>query len=360
MGQSADALNPGRDAAGVAPCRLQSRATTAALPRMPCAADAIGVVVIGRNEGRRLQTCLLGLGKAGVPVVYVDSGSSDGSVAFARAQGMRVVELDLSTPFTAARARNVGRAALRDVAPGVAFVQFVDGDCELAPGWLHSAFQFLCSHPAHAVVFGRLRERHPEASRYNRLCDIEWDGPPGDTPSCGGVAMVRACAFDAMNGFREALIAGEEPELCLRLRRADWLVRRLAVDMAWHDAAMLRFTQWWRRSRRAGFAFAQGARLHGMGRDHHWVKETVRAIVWGGLLPTGIGLACLWSWPLAAVLALSYPLQWVRLLHRSPEGAPAALWAFFTLLGKFAEFAGVVQFAARSAFDSPVRLIEYK
>src|SRR5207253_10942968 len=106
------------------------------------------------------------------PLVYVDSGSSDGSVAAARAIGAAVVELDMNIPFTAARARNEGFAQLMKIAPASEFVQFVDGDCEIVPGWLERAVATLAGEQRLAVVAGRRRERHPEASAYNRLCDI--------------------------------------------------------------------------------------------------------------------------------------------------------------------------------------------
>ena len=101
--------------------------------------SAIGVVAIGRNEGERLRRCLESLDGHGLTVVYVDSGSTDDSVALARSLSIEVVDLDMSTPFTAARARNAGFERLLQIDPGVRFVQFLDGDCEVADGWLERA-----------------------------------------------------------------------------------------------------------------------------------------------------------------------------------------------------------------------------
>ena len=137
----------------------------------------IGVVVIGRNEGERLGGCLSSVSSKNL--VYVDSGSKDQSVALARARGAEVVELDRAFPFTAARARNAGFAFLMEQHPGLRYVQFLDGDCELAAGWLDCAAAFLSQHEDVAAVAGRLREKHPERTVYNLLCDIEWDAPHG-------------------------------------------------------------------------------------------------------------------------------------------------------------------------------------
>ena len=155
---------------------------------MALTAETIGAVVIGRNEGRRLEVCLRSVAKQLQDVVYVDSGSSDGSVDLARSLGATVVQLSSDDPFTAARARNAGVARLHELDGPIAYVQFIDGDCELQPQWVEKARDFLDNNPAVAVVCGRRRERYPEASRYNRLCDIEWDTPVGPIDSCGVTA----------------------------------------------------------------------------------------------------------------------------------------------------------------------------
>ncbi len=172
-------------------------------------AGAIGVVVIGRNEGDRLKRCLASVCAIAERVVYVDSGSSDGSVEIARASHAVAVELDMRTPFTAARARNEGCRKLLEIHSTLDYVFFVDGDCEVVEGWLGAAGSFLDQHGDIAVVSGYLRERHPQESIYNMLCDIEWqDCPLGDTNVCGGIAMVRVRAFQEVKGYRPDLICG--------------------------------------------------------------------------------------------------------------------------------------------------------
>lgn len=322
---------------------------------------AFGVVVIGRNEGERLRRCLASvIGKAG-QVVYVDSGSGDGSVAMARSMGVEVVELDMGIPFTAARARNEGYRRLREMAPDLAYVQFVDGDCEVVAGWLDKAVSFLSEHAKVAVACGRRRERYPDKSVYNMLCDIEWDTPVGQSKACGGDAMMRVSAFDTAGGFRPDLIAGEEPELCVRLRGAGWKVWRLDEEMTLHDAAMTRFGQWWRRTMRAGYAFAEGAHLHGAPPERHWVAESRRAWVWGLVLPLvtlGALVGC-GGWGL--VLLAIYPLQVVRLaLHGRRSTRENWLRAFFLVLGKFPEVFGQIKFLAHHFLGGRAHLIEYK
>src|SRR5215471_5884258 len=85
----------------------------------------IGIVVIGRNEGPRLVRCLKSLPVDPGKIVYVDSGSTDGSIEKAERHGVTVLPLDMTRPFTAARARNEGFATLKELKPTTSFVQFL-------------------------------------------------------------------------------------------------------------------------------------------------------------------------------------------------------------------------------------------
>lgn len=318
------------------------------------ASSSIDAVAIGRNEGQRLLRCLDSLQKTELRhIVYVDSGSTDGSIAAAEARGVHVVRLDLSVPFTAARARNAGVAAL----PGDAdFIQFIDGDCILNPGWINKAVTFLDSKPTAAAACGRLREIAPEASIYNRMIDREWDTPMGQTRTCGGIALMRQVAFAQVGGFDPSLIAGEEPELCVRLRKAGWQIWRLDAEMAHHDAAIHRFSQWWRRSRRAGYAYAEGAVLHGAPPERHNVAQTRRALIWGLGLPLMAALGALLLDPAFLLLLLLWPLQVLRLSRREGDLAHG----IFLTLGKIPEALGVLEYHLKRLIGRRVRLIEYK
>jgi GT2 family glycosyltransferase len=321
----------------------------------------VGVVVIGRNEGERLRRCLLSVVGQVETVVYVDSGSADGSVALARSFGVATLDLDMSIPFTAARARNAGIAMLRQNWPGLAYVQFVDGDCELAPGWLSAATAFLEERTDVAMVCGRLRERNSSGSVYNLLCDIEWDAPPGESRACGGNAMARIAALSTTGGYREALIAGEEPELCLRLRTLGWKVWRLPDEMAWHDAAMTRFGQWWRRAMRGGYAFAEGAYMHGDSPERHGVAESRRIWLWAAVLPAFVLVTVQLTGPWGLVPLALYPLQVARLARRGRRSASENLaWALFNVLGKFPQLIGQLRFHSSRLAAGEARLIEYK
>jgi GT2 family glycosyltransferase len=337
--------------------------------------DAVGVVVIGRNEGKRLERCLHSLLAQGAgPIVYVDSGSSDDSVAFSRSLGVIVVNLDTSIPFTMARGRNAGFEELQRRYPSLHWVQFVDGDCEVRPDWIAQARAVLSARPEVAAVCGRRRERHPEASIYNRLADMEWNAPTGEVEECGGDVLFRSPVFIEVGGFNPGMIAGEEPELCVRVRGAGHKILRIDAEMTLHDAAILRFSQWWTRSVRGGHSFAEGMALHGAGFSRHNVRRTLSALAYGLLLPgvwsgtlvfsaLGIGfgparILVLWLVPAAFLRAALGAYR-----ARRRQGDPprfAALYAGFCMLGKLPESIGILTYWSNRLRGRYSGLMEYK
>jgi glycosyltransferase involved in cell wall biosynthesis len=338
---------------------------------VPAVSDAgVGIVVIGRNEGERLKLCLRSVVGTG-PVVYVDSGSTDGSQDFARSLGVEVVELAVPPNFTAARARNAGVTRLIELSPLTEFVQTIDGDCEMVPSWLASGAAALRSDRSLGAVFGRLYERHPDRSIYNALCDYEWNTPLGDVPGFGGIAMVRLAALNEAGGYRDDMIAGEDSETAMRIRKMGWRIARIAGDMAFHDAAITRFSQWWRRTKRAGYAFAEMAFLHPDARWPNWPRTCRGIILWGIALPVLIltltALALLrqgWAVTPAVVLLLAYPVQVARIIFmKRREGLSlrlAALIATLFTLGKLPSAIGLIRFHLDRRAGRPPTIIEYK
>ena len=292
----------------------------------------VGAVVIGRNEGTRLERCLDSVARDVATIVYVDSGSSDDSVTMARERGIEVVELEPCGGFTAARARNAGFARLVEICPDIAFVQFVDGDCELRRNWLALGLGELQRLPKAAAVCGRRRERHPDNSPYNRLCDLEWDTPVGIAATCGGDALMRVEAFREVGGFTARLIAGEEPDLCHRMRATGWTIHRLPYEMTIHDAGMTRIAQWWQRNRRSGYATAEALALRGWS-EPRTLREVLSNIFWASPL----------GWPL-------WPLLWWK--TRRHRGA---LYATFVMMGKIPHLQGQFDYWMRRR-----QIIEYK
>lgn len=325
----------------------------------------VGLVLIGRNEGERLQRCLNSVILQVREIVYVDSNSSDGSVSLAKSLGINVVELDPTLPMSAARARNAGFEHLAQTRDHLQYIQFLDGDCELAAGWLDTAIAKLDANPDIAIVCGRRRELHPDYTIYNKLCDIEWNTPVGEATSCGGDFLARREAFHQVEGFNTSMIAGEEPEMCVRLRQKGWKIFRIDADMSIHDAKMNTFAQWWKRAFRGGHAYAEGAWMYSLGPHKHWLKESLRNWLWGLLLPL-VSLALAWpTHGLSLFLLLGYPVLFIRIFSRTLQTRKlgrqdSAVYALFCILIKFPMVLGQLQFLQNKLRGRSTKLVEYK
>lgn len=324
-----------------------------------------GIVVIGRNEGDRLRVCLESALPQATHVIYVDSGSTDGSVAQARSLGVEVVELDTTIPFTAARARNAGFERLEALDGKSTFVQFVDGDCELDANWIDRARAESEAGESVAVVCGRRAERFPQETIYNRLCDMEWDTPIGEAHECGGDALMDAAVFRSVGGFRDDLIAGEEPELCSRIRAARGRVLRIDAPMTLHDARMDSFSQWWMRNVRAGHASVEGALRHQAEGGPRASRETRSTLIWGMALPAVIVATLMLGQPILALLLSSlYAVQIMRTALRRPKpnfsAADQWLYAASCVFGKLPNAQGQLRFWRNRWTGNRSAIIEYK
>lgn len=335
--------------------------------------SCIGAVVIGRNEGVRLQRCLKSLRAVIDHVVYVDSGSTDDSLAIAAECGVESVSLDTSTVFSAGRARNLGFSRLTAMHPDLAAVQFVDGDCELDPNWIDVGFRALNERVDVAVVCGRRRERSPEHSLFNRLIDFEWETPIGESSASGGDFLIRTKCFQTVGGFNTQIVAGEEPELGFRLRQHGWKILRIDHEMTLHDAALTRFSAWWRRERRGGYG---GLDVHSRtaSDSHSYFARHVRStwfwsvgwlcllclmLVTGGIANGVVGMLVGGTLWFAATL-----IQVTRIAsrYRCPQisAIDSYLMASLTLLSKWPQMLGQIAWFRDRWLGRHPRLIEYK
>jgi len=333
---------------------------------MAVARSEVAAVVIGRNEGQLLRLSLGSVQSAGLPAIYSDSGSTDGSPDLASELGVATVELEPSRPFSAARGRNEGVEEVLRRWPDTEFVMFLDGDCELEPGFVPAAFEAFSKNSKCAVVTGHLAERHPEASVYNRLCSIEWRSPAGEIENMsglGGIMMIRVSAFRDVGGFDEQAIAGEEPDLGVRLGLAGYSIVKIDQPMATHDAQITRFGQWWTRAVRGGHALAHRYARHGGSKYRDGRRELRSTLFWGFALPALILIALVPTRGLSLLLLGAYGLlAWRVYRHYSRTGLlPSDAWLAtrFILYGKFAEFIGVLRYCV-NRLRGRFHIIEYR
>jgi glycosyltransferase involved in cell wall biosynthesis len=327
--------------------------------------NQVGVVVIGRNEGSRLIRSLASLAEQSDRIVYVDSGSTDDSVQQAIALGTHVVQMDLSKPFTASRARNAGFAALVEQWPDITKVQFVDGDCQILPDWLADASAALDQDPKRVAVCGWGREIHPEHSVYNRICQVEWRmGSAGEVGAFGGLVMIQRAAFEAVGGFDDAVVAAEDDELAFRLRGNGGVIFKLDRDCFAHDANILRFGQWWKRAQRSGYAYAQVSSMHGLGPEKKFVKELKRTNVWGMVAPAVAVVGAPFTRGLSLGVLARYPVVAARATRvaqgRGSSLADSMAWGISCAFAVFPQVVGAQQFFRNRRRGQTHQMIEYK
>jgi GT2 family glycosyltransferase len=306
----------------------------------------LGLVVIGRNEGARIERALRGPLAAGVPALYADSASTDGSPERAEALGAAVLRLDPSRPFGAARGRHEGFLRLLELHPGLEAVQFIDGDCELEPGWLETGAAALASDPGLGAVFGHRVEREPGSSVFHEQLALEWRIPPGPSDWFCGDALIRAEAYRQSGGFDPLLVSGEESDLCARLKAAGWRQVKLDAPMSRHEAGRFGAREWWRRAQRTGNSYAVASAKHGgLGRSYR-SRKIARIALWAVLVPA---LALLGAWPtrgLSLLLLAAYPaLVWRAAAEgrrQGLSGRPLRVYALFTVLNRFPQALGVL------------------
>jgi GT2 family glycosyltransferase len=334
-------------------------------PKMSAGAEnRVGIVVIGRNEGDRLKRCLRAAFSQCDIVVYVDSGSSDDSVTYAESRGADVVRLDTGRGFSAARARNEGFHQLIRNHNEIEFVQFIDGDCEMSQGWLLFARAYLERNESCAIVAGRMYEQHKDYSIYNRLCDFEWNTEVGEAKACGGVFMIRRKAFQNVGGFNPEVVAGEEPELCYRLRRSNWSISRLDASMNLHDAHITRFSQWLKRQLRCGYSYTQVFSLQRRDKNPPFRREILSTWSWAFVLPCIVLiLSTIVSWYFLALLCL-YAYQQLKIAvnakKRIGSWKQSLIYGFFIVIAKWPNLAGQLLFMKRNFVDKRHSIIEYK
>lgn len=337
------------------------------------ALSTVAVVVIGRNESAHLRACLASIGALDYPstqieVIYVDSASTDNSPQLAGALGARVIAVS-GEPMTAARGRNAGWTSTQ-----ASFILFLDGDTQVHPQFVRLALAAMAEDPTIAAVWGHRRESAPQASIYNRLLDLDWIYPPGWTEFFGGDVLIRREALASVNGYNPELIAGEEPEMCRRLRGhlhngAPWKILHIDAPMTQHDLRMTHFSQYWKRATRAGHAYEQVSGLFRDTADPFWTPEARRnqrrALFWICLFLAALvaGFIVRSAWPIVLatglVLLAAARSAW-KVRARSKSWSTLLLFGLHSHLQVIPIWIGQLRYRFAKARKRKVTLIEYK
>jgi GT2 family glycosyltransferase len=306
----------------------------------------LGIVVIGRNEGHHLASCINSLSKS-YPIIYIDSSSEDDSVGIAQKLGIDVVSLNGSSLLCAARGRNEGFIKLTKQYPKIDYIQFVDGDTAIAPGWLEKAQKKLDEQKDITIIAGDLREKDHSNSIFKELSAMEWEQGSGEVPACGGNCMVRADDFRKAKGYDATLPAGEDIDFCFRIRLEGGKVFHLAEMMGTHDSAIDTFMKFWNRSKRTGHAYQQVSRLHASDPDKLFRRENISNWIFGGIIPLLSLVLIPFTHGWSLLLFLIYPLMVLRIYLRSIRhwsSRQSLIYGLACMLSKFPGFIGACQY----------------
>ncbi|MDM8539818.1 glycosyltransferase [Desulfococcaceae bacterium HSG9] len=326
---------------------------------------AIDCVIIGINSEHTLADCINSLKAADYPqakinIIYVDGGSTDNSIAVAKSfADVQTIALNPEYP-TPGIGRNAGWRA--GDAP---LVHFFDSDVIVAETWLKSAVKEIKT--GIGAVSGRLQERFPDVSAYNWIAEQEWNYPAGEAQAFGGIAMLRRELLEQTGGYDEILVGGEDPELAVRARLSGWKILHVTDLMAYHDIAMTRLSQYWKRTFRTGYAYAAVTARHWKNDRGFWIHELFRITIRGGCfifaIPLSIGLSVISLWffllPLASALLLFFP-RLFRVAYfmqdKSMNLKQARLYAWHCSLIVIPEFCGALRyFIGTALFRKPLR-----
>ncbi len=326
----------------------------------------VSVVIIGRNEGDRLHRCIESVksaqwGTLRHEIWYVDSRSTDDSLLYAQQQGVQALLLQ-DTAMCAAKARNLGwRSAAGE------FILFLDGDTQLHPDFVNAALIAL-QDTSLCAAWGHRRESHPEQSVYTRVLDLDWIYPIGRTPYFGGDVLVRRSALEMVGGFDPTLNAGEEPELCARLRRQGWQILHIDAPMTLHDLAVTTLKAYARRCYRSGIAYAEVShRMRCLG-DPLWRREARRDYLQGLLYLASplVLLFAIFLHPLAGLLLCGFgALVVVRSAWRSRSKTSGQLglaiqYGVHSHLQKIPAFFGQAAWRRANGHARKLALVDYK
>lgn len=330
----------------------------------PC--PRVSVVVIGRNEGARLARSLSSVeqthwGTVEYECIYIDSGSTDQSVALATGTGVQVRVLEDPAPC-AAKARNLGLRCAQGE-----FVMFLDGDSELHPDFILRALATM-DDPQCCAVSGLLRERDPDQSIFTAVMDLDWIQKPGPQLFFGGNVLTRRACLNAVGGFDPLLTGGEEPELSARLRAKGWRIELIDAPMARHDLAITSFGAYWKRAYRSGIVYAEIAHRMRQSGDSLWQYESQRDLI-QGLILLGMPLIAVIAWlvsPTVLFFLLCFAgVIFARSVSRCAWKAPnnrLLCWQYVchSFFAKIPAVLGQLSWHRAHRHNQPLRLVEYK
>lgn len=197
----------------------------------------ISFIIIGKNEGWRLQKCLQSISYvveqdaiANYEIIYVDSQSTDNSIELAKQYGAKTFLI--TGECNAAIARNIGA---QEAIGGILF--FIDGDMELFPGFLPKVLNEngKLKYPFMSGIFNDIVHdldwNYLHTSRRHKLQEGDADSVETTT---GGLFLIEHSLWDKVGGMDTRFKRSQDYDLGLRLSQMGYSLHRKAILLANH------------------------------------------------------------------------------------------------------------------------------
>jgi glycosyltransferase involved in cell wall biosynthesis len=267
------------------------------------------VIVPSYNEARAIDACLEAVRRQEpavrcVDLIVADNGSTDGTVDIARRHGATVIENRSGSRHSISALRNVGAQQARgDV------LAFLDGDMVAPPEWLSRAEARYADGFEGALGFATIAP--PDAGWVGRVWGSRFPAKADQAREVGFLTgrnlLVTRRAFDAVGGFDEELITGEDKDFSLRVRGAGhrvlWDPGVKLVHLGYeHGLAEFVRKEWWRQGHTLAVARAEGFTFRSLRNPLLSAWHAAMAVGSGACLAGGAIGACgvlfgLWAGP---------------------------------------------------------------
>lgn len=178
----------------------------------------IDIIVIGLNEGLNLKRCFSSINKAientpkkfdvNFELIYVDSGSQDGSVEIAKCYADKVILLTSEPSAAAARMAGLHNGKGE-------YCLFLDGDMELDSNWFIISIPIITKLNDNIAGIIGIRDDISSDNKIRR--NVYGVKKTRIAPHFGGAVMLKRTDIERAGGYNPLLKSFEEPDFYARL-----------------------------------------------------------------------------------------------------------------------------------------------
>ena len=180
---------------------------------------------------------------------------------------------------------------------------------------------------------------------------------------------MRRSVLEEVGGYDEGLIAGEEPEMCRRMRARGYEILHIDHPMTGHDLAIRRWSQYWRRAVRTGYAYAAVSSRFAGTDSPFWEADArgnlIRGTFWTALfvlsLPAAVLLGSVLPPLLSCLLFLLLAARSAgKVAWKSPDRITRFLYGIHSHLQQIPMLVGQIKYHLDRKARRSRKLIEYK